>query len=579
MMRARYLALAGAPEQVAALIEQEGLIDTLAGRMPLRLHQGGFALFANPGAELLALPGDGGFVLGRLFDRRSGERVGTLDPRSSQAALATAGQSLVSSNWGSYAAFLRTGTGHAVLRDPSGGLPVYQAERDGVQFYFSDADALLASRLLRADCDSHFALQWLAYPYLRTSRTGLAGVRELLPGARRIHNGREDRQEEAWSPWDHARAEKRIGDFQAAATALREQLLRLIPSSVADRHRILLELSGGLDSSIVATALARAGINFEAVNFVTLSADGDERRYARCVAEAVDAPLVELFEEQQPIDLGTPAPVLRPGLSPLVMPLHRAFDAHAVASGCNAFLTVTGGDNVFCYITTAAPILDAWRDRGLRKAFATATDVAALNDCTFWTAVRLAFAKARRGRRRPPWKREPAFLSEAAIPPLEMHPWLNAPRHAGPGQREHVAALLRIQHFLDPEIRPSDVESVHPLLAQPLVELCLRIPSWMWARGGRNRAVARHAMRDLLPSRIVARGTKGRLEGMCARAFARSRRDVAELLLDGRLAANGWLDRPSLESYLRAGGEPDDISYFRVMELAATELWLRSWER
>lgn len=578
-MRARYLALAGPPDEVASLVEAGSLAAALAGRLPLRLHHGCFALFANEGAELLPLPDEGGFVLGRLFDRSTGGRIRSIDAAQATAALTTKGLSFISSNWGSYAAFLATRGGHALIRDPSGGIPVYHAERDGVHLYFSDAQALLSSGLLDPECDDRFVLHWLAYPYLRMARTGLVGVRELLPGSRRLCSSEGARVKEVWSPWDHARPERRIEDFEAAASALREELLRLVPCSVADRHRILLELSGGLDSSIVAAALAKAGIPFAAVNFVTLSADGDERRYARCVAEAVSAPLVELFEEEQPVDLGTPAPVLRPGLSPLVMSLHRAFDAYAVETGCDGFLTGAGGDNVFCYITTAAPILDAWHDRGLRMAAIAAADVAALNGCTLWTAMRLALAKAKRGGKRPAWKRDVTFLSEEAVPPLERHPWLNSPRHARPGQREHVAALLRIQHFLDPEIRPSDVESVHPLLAQPLVELCLRIPSWMWARGGRNRAVARYAMRDLLPNQIVARSTKGRLEGMCARAFAKSRKEVAELLLDGRLAEKGWLDRPSLEAYLPAAGEPGDILYFRVMELAATELWLRSWGR
>ena len=98
----------------------------------------------------------------------------------------------------------------------------------------------------------------------------------------------------------------------------------------------------------------------------------------------------------------------------------------------------------------------------------------------------------------------------------------------------------------------------------------------MGARRQQSR-VARAAFADLLPSEIISRRTKGRLESMAARAYAENRERLAELLLEGELAQRHILDRGQLEAYLRVPGQAPDNSYYRVFDLASLELWLRAW--
>lgn len=116
-------------------------------------------------------------------------------------------------------------------------------------------------------------------------------------------------------------------------------------------------------------------------------------------------------------------------------------------------------------------------------------------------------------------------------------------------------------------------------MAQPLVELCLRIPTWLWVNGGQNRAVARAAVESLLPREVLNRRSKGRLESMCLRAYLRCRDDLAELLLGGLLRQEGLVDADALETYLEQECVPKDARYYRIFELASAELWLRSWRR
>jgi asparagine synthase (glutamine-hydrolysing) len=110
-----------------------------------------------------------------------------------------------------------------------------------------------------------------------------------------------------------------------------------------------------------------------------------------------------------------------------------------------------------------------------------------------------------------------------------------------------------------------------------LLELCLRIPTYLWVSGGRDRAVARAAFQDLLPRSVIDRRGKGRLESMFMRNYLRARPQLGPFLLDGRLAAAGIIDREAVGTYLCEPGQPRDGRYIRLLELASAEQWFRSF--
>jgi len=576
-----FLAFAADPNclgaQLSALIPTEATVH----RLNRNADFPDLVVYAAPGTPLIEMADGAGIIVGRMFEAgRSNLPIAFVDAARSEAAVASGGASLLKDFWGGFAAFVRgPRQGEvALLRDPSGGVPVYHCKWNGLQACFSRPELALDLPGQTLTIDDEFVRQWLSYPFLRTARTGIRGYGELVPGTRMLLRADRTSVDSPWSPWIAAAGDRKIQDFDEAATRLQEVLLATVPAQIAGLDGIALELSGGLDSSIVAACLARESIDFRAANFVTRLPDGDERSYARGVASYFGARLDELHEDQLPIDLeaGGRNP-LRPPLNPVLQPLTRALHRFAVEIRAPCFVTGAGGDNLFCYLTTASPILDAARDIGWRRALAeTLPDVAALNDCTVWTAARFLLRKKLSQRGVQDWKPDHRFLAEGGkAEATDGHPWLELPRDAPPGKAEHVRSLVRAQYFIEPET-PTGEPIMHPLINQPLMELCLSIPTWLWVRGGANRAVARAAFADLLPPEIVRRRTKGRLESMCARAFVANRRSLADLLLDGHLSRSGFIDRHEVAAYLEKAGAPADEAYFRIFDLASIELWLRS---
>lgn len=519
----------------------------------------GLLLCAGVGLPSRILP-DGSTLLGDIF---------TLSGSTNTSS---------GNGWGNFLAFAGEGETLRIERAPITGLPLYWT-RYGDGILFTSHLHLVADLLTGVAIDWAFVAQSLSYINMRTERTGLCDLLELLPGNRIEYDGRSVRIASTWSPWDHVAA-SRPPDLGEMARALDQRLIASHQAWSGSRSDILLELSGGLDSSIVAAALTGAGAGFSAINFVTPRGDGDERIYAHMVAAHCGADLIEADLGSDDINLVAPPAMLqpRPAEYGVLKGVDAAFGKAAPASD-EAIFSGIGGDNIFGFDSSVAPIFDAWQSFGFsRRSFTALSDVARAADTTLWNALALVRRARRNGRRRG-WRRETLFLSPAAVPEAPLpHPWDDGADDVGPGKRNHVEALRRILDFMDRPGRWHDRDVVAPLLSQPVVELCLSIPSWAWMSGGRDRAIARAAFASRLPPEIVWRRGKGRIESILVPAYLAQRARLADLLLGGRLASAGLIDCEAVEEYLGRDLALGDFAYYRLLEIADVERWVRAIE-
>lgn len=541
-----------------------------AVQLPVRIETPELLLVAPTGTPCLS---EGGAILvGQIFAAAS-ERLDSLPAGLAEAANVAKLRSALDGHWGNFAFFCASEEESIVYREPSGSVPVYKFGEPHQTIFASDAELAVDLCLTkRAAMDARFLVHWLQFPFLRTSRTGLAGVRELLPGALMTRTGSGSWNEgQGWHPASFVGRSEAIDDPGQAASRLRETALSVVAAQ-ADARPFALRLSGGLDSSIIAVCLSQAGFRFPCINFATRSRDGDERDYARAVAERFGLQLVEIVEHE---GSGLIPPVrasFRPPINPLLAPFERAIEAAATELGASLLIDGGGGDNLFCSISSAAPVIDALRRSGPRTAGRAIADIAERAECTAWDVV--AAASRRLLKPRTSWKEDRSLLNRRALLRApELHPWLQD-LPAQPGKREHVEALVHIQHFLD---RGIGSEVLHPLLAQPLLELCLRIPSWLWLRGGRDRAVARDAFAGLVPDSVLRRRVKGSLQSLLYRSFEQLREEMRDRLASGELARAGIVNPKAIQDALTGEAWKTDLVQLRISEMVALELWLESW--
>jgi asparagine synthase (glutamine-hydrolysing) len=141
----------------------------------------------------------------------------------------------------------------------------------------------------------------------------------------------------------------------------------------------------------------------------------------------------------------------------------------------------------------------------------------------------------------------------------------------------HIAMLAKTHNHLERFPAKTGFRMLCPLLSQPIVELCLRIPSWEWVAGGRDRAAVRRSFEDIVPAPILRRVSKSGPDSLYFDAFNSNKMNLREFLSDGLLAKQGLLDRSAVTSFLAAGDFSRTTDHFRLMYLADIEAWARHW--
>lgn len=157
------------------------------------------------------------------------------------------------------------------------------------------------------------------------------------------------------------------------------------------------------------------------------------------------------------------------------------------------------------------------------------------------------------------------------------HPWTTNVGSIPPGKQQQIDFLAEVLNRHRPLPRFEYAYEHHPLLSQPLIELCLQIPTYLLVRGGRQRALAREAFVDRVPREILARETKGDTTPSVTSAFRNSRTFLRELLLDGMLVRQGIVSRQSLEPYITLHEPFKQRQMHPLLSCVASELWARSW--
>lgn len=535
-----------------------------------------------------------GIVVGRLFRRgglgQAGNADITLTALECARIVQSGGQSLVDDFWGRYIAFVPTDSGATrVLRDPSGTLPCFFIRHRGVWLVFSwleDVLALLPSLPPpRVNWDAVGGQ--LLFGELGGRETALEHVCRVVPGEWVELGDRPPRHELLWNAIDLAQSAVAAADGPLPARQLRHTVRACTRAWAGCYDSIVLRLSGGVDSSILVNCLTPedTAASVLCVNHHSRGSDSDERRFARLAAARAGRELVER-ERDTDFDLES---VLKAARTPTpgnyVGRMSARADAELAARwGAQALFTGAGGDQLFFEFPRCWPAADYLRCRGMDAGFLPAAlDAARLGRVSLWRALRCAFAE--RLRPAPPWPDVRTLLPLTGPAAWEMdacrqrfvHPALADLGRLPIGKAAQTRALVHPVAYDDPFDPESAPETVNPLLSQPLVELCLQLPTWVLTQGGRGRALARQAFAAELPPEIARRRSKGGMEEHI-KAVLHHHIDFARgLLLDGELVRRGLLDRARVEEVLSGRPTPLASHVGRIHVYIGIEAWLSCW--
>lgn len=551
----------------------------MEGTAPAPLSQ----LFVEDSNHLLDL-GPCGFVVGYLFDRGSGTRLRNVPKALIARAdpMATANW-LVRECWGAYVALLDCRDAIQVMPDPSGLMPCYVWSDEEHIVCTSDVGLIPQGALRRPQVSWDSLAAHLQRPDLRSAETCLSGVHELDPGKLNDLAGPDHADRSLWAPAQFMPQEGSF-DFRALSERLRDTSNKVIKAWGQLSSRTLVAASGGVDSSLIAAALAETSQDFGCLTVATADPSGDERAHVRLLARHLGVPLFEgvYAPERIDLELAVSAKGPRPVGKAFMQETRRVAREAREALGADMVFDGNGGDNLFCYLHSAAPVLDRWSCEGLsRGTLATLLDMCRVTDTTVTQMVRAVLRRRKRGNKFAPWPADTSFLSGDPVSAQYPKPLRDGVEQAPakhPGKADHLRSLLATQNHLHRAGPSPAFPQFSPLLSQPLVEFCLAVPTWIWCTGGINRALARAAFAQTLPASIVARVSKAGPDSLMHSVFARNRQLIRDMLMDGLLMGHGLLDRRAIEHALRGPAEVTDATLYRLLDLIEAEAWARSWK-
>jgi asparagine synthase (glutamine-hydrolysing) len=568
----------------------------------------GMQVFCTGSASELSrihrLPGNAGVVIGTVFGRNrdvlSSEPNAplTLGQTETAAILRSEGRWLIENAWGDYVAFAHTAVDHKkwVLKDPIGYLPCFRTVFRDVTIVFSRIVDCLDLQLQRFTVNDAFLH---AHLVAGSSLQELPPLKEVLAVRRgeciefKRGNGPYGTRKVYWEPLKFTGSDQLLEEPEHAARAMRATIQATISSWVKAHPSLLLRLSGGLDSSIVAGCIGNAPgkSRFAAYTYFSPNGRSDERPWARMAASHARCEHFEYAVSPAQMDL-TMASSMDPSPepSPLLGFLQRTTveQTFATQSGATAVFNGDGGDSGFCSDSIAYAVPEYLQNHGLRLgAFRLASQVALLTERSSWSVLVHALTRLSKGEQSMPRERilaasrlvnsqiKEAFRVGTAL----SHPWFKNERHVPWDKLRRLGMLIAVPEYYNVRA-PKDAlvpEIVSPLYAQPVTELLLRIPIYTHFHDGRDRGLARKAFAQDVPEPILRRLWKDRAPGFHDELLERHRSFLQETLLEGSLAKSGLLDRALLEEALSASPSKSQVYPGEIFRHLDTELWARHW--
>jgi asparagine synthase (glutamine-hydrolysing) len=526
-----------------------------------------------PEGPAVAQLSDAAFAIGDVRWRRA-------DGHRREPTVNACAQRLIRDAWGGYIALLGDGEGWSVLRDPSGELDGFTWRRGGLWVVASDIDGVP-----HGVGPPRMALDWdvlalcTATGAAVVGRSPLHGLTAVTPGDLVSLDG-PGAPIPVWRPRDFVGSGRAAGDPAQLVTAVEEA----VGAAFRGDDGVLMEVSGGLDSAILAGTVGRLGLADRVVAALHFRGDrpeADESGWASCVATRLGWPVEiaeltpTLFDLLELEDLSRGA---RPAVNALDRLRDQATVAAAAARSARVLVTGKGGDTVFFQPPTTDILADYLLEAGWRGIVGPlAQGLARRLRRSIWSVG--GEARRRLRNRAPPSLISPLLgprgRAQAATP---FHPWVEGIGDLPPGKQvqiEAIAATFNVRGVAG-YVRELDVR--HPLLSQPVLEASLALPTWRLAPDGRERGLARALFADRVPEPVLRRRSKGELGAYYARTLALSGEVLKPLLLDGVLCGAEVLDRRAVEAALA----PDTLICRSegpaLMSAIAAEVFARYWQ-
>lgn len=477
-------------------------------------------------------------------------------------------------------------------RDPFGIRPLCYASIDGKTLIASDPEQILATGAVEPIPDDVSVVAFLHWQVAGHERSFFRDIRRVPGGHVLVVGASTVRLADYRNVQIPTVAFRTREDMW---TELRDELTRSVRARLRSSGPVVMQLSGGVDSSSIACLAdgawtSDAGLcpSLRAVSAVHTGFPSDESRFIRAVANQVRFP-VETWE-----GIGTnireleEVPVWAPGARYVMtggtegdVEIARRIGAHVMLSG-------VGGDQ---FGTPEGAIEDAVREHRWSDALGFLLNEPGV---TPRSVLRKALSAAKS--LSPPWLQSlHSSRRTEEQRPKWLAPWAQAlddeqanepsalPSVGGHLQRTRWKGLLhpRLVGLIELGQQHSlrwGVERRYPFLDWDLVMFVLAIPAELWPAPWPQERLHREALQDVLPGLVARRRTKAMFASTMAHRVRAQMGSIRDLLGASPWLSERYIDRSAIQREIRAllkAPNPTFATTWAVWATACVEAWLR----
>ncbi len=468
-----------------------------------------------------------------------------------------------------------------LARDRAGEKPLFYAKVLGEVLFASELQCLLRHPDVSRELDREAIADYLALGYIPEPRTPFTAIRRVPAGTFMLFG--DNGHEETVRYWDPARFRTRLVDPGEAIAETQRLIEAAVRKQVMSDVPVGVFVSGGLDSSILAT-LASEAIGVDKVH--TFSAQFAEASYDESGDAAVLARKMRTKHVPVRTDEETLLDALRnvtdrvaePLADPAILPTFLL--ARAAREHVKVILSGEGADELFGGYPTylghkIAPKYDAL-PAVLRAG-----------------AKKLAFALPSSGKKVTFEYLLKRFVTDAERPWSERHlRWFGTglmervPSLDAPGDDALIGAmLLDYRSYLrdnllvkvDRATMLSSVEARAPFLDRDVTAFALALPAELRVHGFTTKWVLKKAAEKWLPREVIYRRKRGLSVPIAGWINRGLRAEVDRLLDPARLRQRGLVDEPHVTTLLaehRSGQANHAKALWAVVML---EYWVERW--
>lgn len=506
---------------------------------------------------------------------------------------------------GSYTVVEVTTEGTTMWTDLGGMWPIYILAIDNGHLWASSSRALAALTGHRLDRDR--LAGWLAapgVPVLVEGRSMFEGIAHVPAGHRLfLPAAGKGRLRRVWRPRSrHGAPARRLRDELAAAVAVRVDNAT-VPTS---------DLSGGCDSTALCALAAKRLQPDRSITAVTFRPDGlchgGDLTYAREASRlpGIDHHRMPLNQAHDPYNALDTVPVTdEPAPSTVTYALLSAqlrWLHERCASDCH--LTGDGGDGLLC--TPPIFLADLLRHRRFGRAFTEAIAWARLRRRSALPILRAAFRAARTSRtvalsalvtslgtrgEPPSFHGDVSWFSSSSAAGWTTAETRGRVRRLAAGAAQTVESwagaatpwviaetMGQIGRTARADAQLAELHGIplhNPFIDSRVIDVSLAVPLHQRPGPADYKPILRESVRDLLPTMLAARTTKG---GATADRYHGLRANLGHLheLADGHLAALGLVHPDKLRDSLTRAAAGLSGGFAPIDPAVTAETWLRA---